>query len=279
MKKIALLLTLVLLVGMLSACGSANNTSSDSGTTPKAEQPTNTPTEAAPTNTPTPSPTPTPDPNTYFKSDFDSAPFGKLMDDKGEDIVEAVKGNFGLVYLMFDQVGAGLASVSKDQGKDGSACLVATGRTATWNGIAITVDPKWFGKGFKVSFDAKCTSNKEGVTDMLVSMTTKFEYYKDKEKGTHTTDYPAYNRVTGTSVNGEWVHCEGTVFLPTDIYIDPETQASTAQIYFECADGNGKEDIFIDNLEIILTDGVGDYEAFNAYWEEHKPAEEEGEGE
>ena len=277
MKKIALLLTLILAVGMLTACGSANNTSSDSGTTPKAEQPTNTPTEAAPTNTPTPSPTPTPDPNTFFKSDFDSDFVGLLLDDVNEEVAAAVKGDGKLVYLMFDQVGNGMATISEDQGVNGSACLVATGRTAAWNGIAITMHQKWYGKGFKVSFDAKCTSLKDGITDMLVSLTTKFEILKE-DGSTHSMQYPAYNRVTGVSQNGEWVHCESVIYLPSNIYLDPDTQTSNAQIYFECADGKGKEDIYIDNLEIIATDGIGDYEAFNAYWEEHKP-EEEGEGE
>lgn len=272
MKKIALLLTLVLIVGMLSACGSANNTPSDSGSTPTTAA---TPTPEGPTSTPTPSPTPTPDPNCYFKCDFDSAPEGLLLKDKEEAISAAITEDYKLVYLFFDQIGAGMADFSADGGKNGSGCLVATGRSASWNGIAITVDPKWYGKGFKVSFDARCTSIKEGVTDMLVSMTTQFEVYTDKEAGKHSVQYPAYNRVTGTSSNGEWVHCENTIFLPTDIYLDSETNQSTARIYFECADGKGKEDIFIDNLSITLVDGIGDYEAFKAYWEEHKPAEEE----
>ena len=271
MKKIALLLTLVLIVGMLAACGSANNTPSDSGTTPTTPPATNTP---APTDSPTPSPTPTPDPNCYFKSDFDTAPEGLLLKDKSEEIVSAIGADPKLQYLLFDQVGAGMAAIGAGQGKDGSNCLVATGRTASWNGIAITVDQKWYGKGFKISFDAKCESQKEGVTEMLVSLTTKFEAWKDKEAGKHSTQYPAYNRITETSKDGEWVHFEGTVFLPDDIYVDPETNASTAQLYFECADGTGKEDIYIDNLTITICDGVGDFEAFNAYWEEHKPAEE-----
>ena len=267
MKKIALLLTLVLIVSMLSACGSANNTPSDSGTTP-----TDVPNTPTPTSTPTPTPTPE---TIYFKSDFDSAPEGLLLEDKDAATVDAINKDYKLVYLLFDQIGAGMADYSADGGKNGSGCLVATGRTASWNGIAITVDPKWFGKGFKVSYDAKCTSIKEGVTDMLISMTTQFEVYLDRDKGTHEVVYPAYNRATGTSSNGEWVHIENTLFLPTDIYMDPETKQSTARIYFECADGKGKEDIFIDNLTITMVDGVGDYEAFNAYWEEHKPAEEE----
>ena len=136
MKKIALLLTLLLVVGMLAACGSANNTPSDSGTTPA---PTNTPTEALPTDSPTPSPTPTPDPNCYFKSDFDSAPEGLLLKDKSEDIVGAINADPKLMYLLFDQVGSGMSAIGVGQGKDGTNCLLATGRTATWNGIAITV--------------------------------------------------------------------------------------------------------------------------------------------
>ena len=271
MKKFALLLTLLLVVGMLAACGSANNTPSDSGTTPA---PTNTPTEALPTDTPTPSPSPTPDPNCYFKSDFESAPDGLLLKDKSEEIISAIGVDPKLQYLLFDQVGAGMAAIGEGKGKDGTNCLVATGRTANWNGIAIPVDQKWYGKGFQISFDAKCVSAKEDVNEMLVSLTTKFEAWKDKEAGRHSTQYPAYNRITGTSKDGEWIHCEGTVFLPDDIYVDPETNASTAQLYFECADGVGKEDIYIDNLSITIVDGVGDYEAFNAYWEEHKPAEE-----
>ena len=59
------------------------------------------------------------------------------------------------------------------------------------------------------------------------------------------------------------------MFLPTDI------SGTTGRLYFECADGKGKEDILIDNLNVTVIDGVGDYEAFTAYWEEHKPAEEE----
>ena len=122
MKKFALLLTLLLVVGMLAACGSANNTPSDSGTTPA---PTNTPTEALPTDTPTPSPTPTPDPNCYFKSDFDSAPEGLLLKDKSEEIVSAIGVDPKLQYLLFDQVGAGMAAIGEGKGKDGDILVKA----------------------------------------------------------------------------------------------------------------------------------------------------------
>ncbi|MBP5489468.1 MAG: hypothetical protein J6Y10_02575 [Lachnospiraceae bacterium] len=267
MKKIALLLTLVLIVGMLSACGSANNTPSDSGSTPTTAA---TPTPEGPTNTPTPSPTPTPDPNCFFKCDFDSAPEGLFLKDATEENQGLVEQDPSLVYLLFGGIGSGMADFGKGLGVDGSNCLVCTGRTNSWNGISMDIDPKWYGKGFKISFDAKCVSMKEGVTDMLVSLTTQFQYIKDKEAGTaSSTVYPAYNRITGTSSDGKWIHCEGTVFLPTDI------SGTTGRLYFECADGKGKEDILIDNLNVTVIDGVGDYEAFNAYWEEHKPAEEE----
>lgn len=52
-KFLALLLTVVCVVGLLSACGDAKNNTSEPTAAPTA---TNTP---APTNTPTPSPTPT----------------------------------------------------------------------------------------------------------------------------------------------------------------------------------------------------------------------------
>ena len=35
------------------------------------------------------------------------------------------------------------------------------------------------------------------------------------------------------------------------------------------------EDIIIDNVEMTVIDGVGDYTGFKKYWDEHKPAEEE----
>ena len=75
MKKwVAMLLTLVLIVGMLCACGSANNSNNSNSNTENAT-PTNTPIP----ETPTPSPTPTPTPIYYFKCDFDSAPEGLLL--------------------------------------------------------------------------------------------------------------------------------------------------------------------------------------------------------
>lgn len=263
MKKLALLLTLVLIVGMLCACGSANNSNNSNSNTENAT-PTNTPIP----ETPTPSPTPTPTPIYYFKCDFDSAPEGLLLNDLDAESAECIKNDPTTVYLAFGQVGSGMADFGEGKGKDGSNCLVATGRNSNWNGISITVDPKWYGKGFKVSFDGKCVSQKDGVTDMLVSLTTQFQYIK--EDGTASgTVYPAYNRATGTSSNGEWVHCENTVFIPTNI------NGNTAQLYFECADGRGKEDILIDNLVIELVDGIGDYNAFEAYWAEHAPVEEE----
>jgi len=272
MKKTALLLTLVLIVGLLSACGSADNSSSggDATTAPTTSaEATNTPT-TAPTDTPTPSPTPTPEANIYLKCDFDSAPVGFVLDDAEEDIVATIKDDPTCVYLLFSQIGAAYADFGEGVGMDGTNCLKATGRNGTWHGIALNIDPKWYGKGFEISFDAKCVSMKDGVTDMLVSCTTQFQPLKE-DGSAGSTVYPAYNRATGTSSDGAWVHCENTVFLPTDI------AEGTARIYFECADGKGKEDILIDNLSIKIVDGVGDYAAFEAYWEEHAPVEEEGE--
>ena len=275
--KLMLVLTLVLLVGVLSACGDKNTTTNTTGgTTPPAETTPVQEATPAPTNTPTVTPTPTPDPNAFFASDFDNYTYGLIIDDKAEDVSVAVKSDPTLAYLLFDQVGAGMADLAVGKGVDGSNCLVATARNASWNGIALAIDPKWFGKGFKISFDAKAVSEKEGVNDMLVSCTTKFEIL-NPDTGAHPMKYPAYNRATGHSIDGEWVHCEQTVFFPTDIYINPDTGVSQAQMFFECADGKGLEDVYIDNLTITVVDGVGDWAAFEAYWEEHKPAEEEEE--
>ena len=271
MKKTALLLTLVLIVGLLSACGSASNnstTTTDPTATPTTAQPTNTPTPAPPTDTPTPSPSPTPDPNCFFKCDFDSAPEGLLLKDADPENAAMIESGPEYTYLLFNQIGAAFADFGEGRGVDGTNCLVATGRNGTWHGISIDVDSKWFGKGFIVSFDGKCESMKEGVNEMTVSFTTQFQYLKEDGSKSGTV-YPAYNRVTGVSVDGAWVHCENTIFLPTDLV------EGTARLYFECADGKGKEDILIDNLSITLTDGVGTYEQFEAYWAEHAPAEEE----
>lgn len=270
MKKTALLLTLVLIVGLLSACGSANNTSSttDPTATPTTAQPTDSPTPVPPTDTPTPSPTPTPDPNCYFSSDFDSAPEGLILKEIDAEKLATIEENYEFTYLLFNQIGAAYADFGQGRGVNGTNCLVATGRNGLWHGISLDVDPKWYGKGFIVSFDAKSESMKDGVTDMNISFTTQFQYIK--EDGTASgTVYPALNRVTGVSSNGEWVHCEGTVFLPSDI------SGTSARLYFECSTGKGKEDILIDNLTMIATDGVGNYEEFLAYWEAHQPEAEE----
>jgi len=263
-KFLALLLTVVCVVGLLSACGDAKNNTSEPTAAPTA---TNTP---APTNTPTPSPTPTPDPNTFFKCDFDSKPIGQVVD--AYEFADSVTGE--LAYMLYTGVGSGIADCAAGKGKDGTGALVATGRTATWNGIALNVGEKDFGKGLKVSFDASAVSLKEGVTEMQISCTTKFQVVNAKT-GKGTTVYPEYNRIVVTSVNGEWVHGEGVVFFPSDIFFNPDDGGTTPQIYFESPTGNGKEDLYIDNIEMIVIDGVGDYEAFQKYWDEHKPAEEE----
>lgn len=264
MKKfLALMLTVVCLVSLLAACGDAKNTTPTDNVTPS---PTATP---EPTSTPTPTPTPTPDPNCFFKCDFDSKPVGLVADNY--EFADALTGD--LAYMLFSAVGSGMADFGEGKGVNGSNCLVATGRTANWNGIALNVDEAYFGKGMKISFDAKCESMKEDVTEMNVSLTTKFEI--ETAPGKASMQYPQYNRIIVTSKDGAWVHGEGVIFFPTDIYVDPENAGTTPQLYFECADGKGKEDILIDNLEITLVDGVGNYEAFQAYWEEHKPAEGE----
>jgi len=178
-----------------------------------------------------------------------------------------------LAYMLFTGVGNGIADFAAGKGKDGTNCLVATGRTATWNGIALTVPEQYYGKGFTISFDASATSIKDGVTAMDISCTTKFQIM-DAATGTASTVYPEFNRIVITSENGEWVHGEGTVYFPSDVYIDPENAGTIPQIYFESPTGKGKEDIFIDNINITAIDGVGDYAAFQKYWEEHAPVEE-----
>ncbi len=264
-KFLALFLTVVCIVGLLSACGNASDNKTES-TTPTA---TATP---APTNTPTPSPTPTPDPNCFFKSDFDSKPVGQVVD--AYEFADALTGE--LAYMLFNAVGSGMADFGAGKGKDGTNCLVATGRTATWNGIALNVGEQYFGKGLKVSFDVSATSLKEEDTSMDISLTTKFQVINPKT-GNAGMVYPEYNRVVVTSENGAWVHGEGVVFFPSDIIVDPENSGTTPQIYFESPSGKGKEDILIDNVEFTVIDGVGDYAAFLAYWEEHKPVEDDAE--
>ena len=263
-KFLALLLTVVCVVGLLSACGAAKNNTTEPTAVPTA---TNTP---APTNTPTPSPTPTPDPNCFFKCDFDSKPVGQVVD--AYEFADSVTGE--LAYMLFNGVGSAMADFGAGKGMNGTGALVATGRTATWNGIALNLSDKYLGKGFKISFDASATSIKEGDTEMQISCTTKFQAVNPTSGKTGMV-YPEYNRIVVTSKDGAWVHGEGVVFFPTDAVIDPEDAGTTPQIYFESPTGKGKEDLYIDNIEITVIDGVGDYAAFLQYWEEHKPAEEE----
>jgi hypothetical protein len=262
-KFLALMLTVVCVVGLLCACGPAKN-----NTTEEAVTPTSTPTPA-PTNTPTPSPTPTPDPNCFFKSDFDSMPVGQVVD--AYEFADAMTPE--LAFMLFSSVGSGNADCLAGKGMNGTAALVATGRTATWNGIALNIDEKYFGKGLKVSFDASAVSMKEDEHEMQISCTTKFQI--TNADGRTLTVYPQYNRIVVTSVDGSWVHGEGVVFFPTDIAYDPENSGTIPQIYFESPTGKGKEELYIDNVEMTVIDGVGDYAAFNQYWMEHKPAEEE----
>ncbi|MBO4627448.1 MAG: hypothetical protein J5645_05695 [Lachnospiraceae bacterium] len=262
-KFLALMLTVVCVVGLLCACGPAKNNTTEETVTPTA---TSTP---APTNTPTPSPTPTPDPNCFFKCDFDSKPVGQVVD--AYEFADAVTGE--LAYMLFGGVGSGIGDFAAGKGTNGSGALLVTGRTATWNGIALNIDEKYFGKGLKVSFDACATSLKEDEHEMQISCTTKFQI--TNSSGRVTMLYPQYNRIVVTSVDGAWVHGEGVVYFPSDIIFDPADSGATPQIYFESPTGKGMEDIIIDNVEMTVIDGVGDYTGFKKYWDEHKPAEEE----
>ena len=273
-KKLIFLLTMVLLIGILAACGDA--TKNDTPADPTAAPSTPTPTEGpaatdTPTPTPTPSPIPTPDPNCFFKCDFDSAPIGQVID--VAEYKAEIQADPTLAYLVFQGIGSALADFGEGKGTNGTNALVCTGRTSNWNGISLSIDEKYYGKGFHVSFDAMAKSDAADVTEMNVSLTTKFQ--GRNAKGKVTMLYPAYNRIIVTSVDGAWVHGEGDVFFPSDPDTDPENAGTIPQMYFECADGTGLEDIYIDNLEITIIDGVGDQDAFNAYWEEHKPEDAE----
>ncbi len=258
MKKVlALALSLILVAAMFAGCGEK---AGDSTTTPSPTQATTSPattpdTTTTPEATATPEATPTPevDPNLFLKADFDSESSGVMISQS--DYPDMTSPD--TTALFFSSMGSAVGDFAEGEGVDGSNCMIVTGRADTWNGISCTVPESMFGKGYHFSFDVRFTS--EELESATISLTTKFNTFDGESATAH---YPDYNRVAGTVAVNEWVHMEGTVYYPTDTYTVPDDGNYNAVFYFELAEST--DDFYIDNLEITIVDGIGDFAAMEA---------------
>lgn len=213
------------------------------------QSPTSTP---IPTNTPTvtpipATPTPTTNPKNFLTADFDGKSSGLLID-------ASVSPNYDPrnTKLFFDSMGNGLAGFAEGRGVDGSNCMSCTGREAVWHGISLDIPANMYGKKLDISFDAYI----EGENDNSVfSLSSTFKI-KSKE-GTITTLYPQYNRVYSTVESSKWVHFEGSICFPSDIYSNPTDGDAACKIYFESSETNGN--FYIDNIIMTIGGNCGDY--------------------
>lgn len=251
-KAIGLALAAVLSMSLLVGCSEDKGgtaTPTVAPTTAPTTAPTEAPTPEA-TATPTPEPTPEIDPNVIIIADFDSDSTGVLIQlSNFPDMVGA-----DTTPMFFSSMGNGVGEFAEGKGVDGSNCMVVTGRSSDWHGISLAVGREYFGKGFKVSYDAMFLS--EEVTEATISLTSKF--MTQKEDGTTSTHYPGYNRAADYSVTaGEWTHIEGTIYFPTDVYFDENDGATSAVVYFELPQTS--DDFYLDNISITVVDGVGDF--------------------
>lgn len=268
MKKVlSLALSLMLVMALLVGCGEKVEDENKDATPTPTQAAASTPTpEATPTpeETPTPEPTPTPDvdPNLFLKADFDSDSQGTMISESDYPTMTAPD----TTPLFFGSMGSSAADFAEGVGVDGSNCLIVSGRADTWNGISYTVPEAMFGKGYHFSFDAMFTS--EELTEATISLTTKFNTLDGDSPVAH---YPDYNRVSKANIPvNEWVHMEGTVYFPTDTYINPEDGNYNALFYFELAES--KDDFYLDNIEITVVDGIGDFATMEEKKEEIRTA-------
>lgn len=257
MKKVlSLALSLILVMALLAGCGEKVDDDKKEDATPTPSQSTEAPSPTpedtpTPENTPTPEATPTPevDPNLFLKADFDSDSQGTMISESDYPDMTAPD----TTPLFFSGMGSATGEFAEGAGVDGSNCMLVTGRADTWNGISCTVPAEMFGKGYHFSFDVKFTS--EELEKATLSLTTKFNTLDGDSPVAH---YPDYNRVANSEVPvNEWVHLEGTVYFPTDTYTNPEDGNYNALFYFELAES--KDDFYLDNLEITVVDGIGDF--------------------
>lgn len=261
-KALSLILSLMMVMALLVGCGDNVDKKEDPTptTAPTAEAtpteepaPTDTP---APTETPTPEPTPEVDMNVFLKMDFDNDSTGTLI------LLGSYPDKVAPKYapMFFSSMGDAYGELAADKGADGDACLFVTGRTSDWNGVSITVPVDMMGKGFKVSYDAMIDGS-EAEDDAFISLTTSFRVKVVAEDGSESTStkYPGGNRVNGELTVGEWAHFEGEIYFPTDAFVDPEDGGTNMIMYFERP--ATKAGFYIDNLEITVIDGIGDFAA------------------
>lgn len=267
MKKVlSLALSLILVMALLAGCGEKVDDDKDVSPTPTQAAASSPTPEATPTpeETPTPEPTPTPevDPNLFLKADFDSDSQGTMISESDYPTMTAPD----TTPLFFSGMGSATGDFAEGMGVDGSNCMIVSGRADTWNGIACTVPEEMFGKGYHFSFDVMFTS--ETLTKATLSLTTKFNIMEGDTAAAH---YPDYNRVSNSAVPvNEWVHMEGTVYFPSDTYTNPEDGNYNALFYFELAES--KDDFYLDNLEITVVEGIGDFATMEEMKEEIRTA-------
>ncbi len=254
-KALSLILSLMMVMVLLAGCGDDVDKKGDpTPTTAPTDTPapTNTP---APTDTPTPTPTPEVDMNVFLKMDFDNDSTGTLI--LLGDYPDKLAPKYAPMF--FGSMGDAYGELAADEGVDGSACLYVNSRTSSWNGISLNISEDMKGKGYKISFDAKFAS--EELDEATISLTTKFNISKvdDEGKETISAQYPDYNRVRGAVSKTEWTHFEGTVYFPTDAFVDPEDGGTNMIMYFELPESN--DDFYLDNIDITVVDGIGDFAA------------------
>ncbi|MCR5015810.1 MAG: endo-1,4-beta-xylanase [Ruminococcus sp.] len=126
--------------------------------------------------------------------------------------------------------GRGAASVSKASGGyESSNALLCEGRTATWNGAAISLNPA-FKDGETYSFSVNAMTKDGGDT-------TTFKFTMQYTDASGETNYSEI--ATATAPKGEWVQLANTEYkIPSG--------ASNMQIYVETTDEDVTNDFYID---------------------------------
>ena len=144
----------------------------------------------------------------------------------------------------FVGMGSSSGKIAADSGKDGSGCLAVTGRSDTWNGIAVTNELfDHYGYMLRVSYD--CMLENGGSISCTPTFTCN-----------GGTWYPSgeNDRVVCENMEaGKWYHAEGYMTLYSDM------EKGSYRFYWESPDNT--DNFYLDNvrIEVLYTMPAGKY--------------------
>ncbi|MCR5685510.1 MAG: hypothetical protein K6G81_08865 [Lachnospiraceae bacterium] len=144
----------------------------------------------------------------------------------------------------FTGMGGAMARIVADGGSDSDGGLEVSGRTDTWNGIALPNDLfEHYGYYLKVSYD--CMTEKGGT----ISCTPTFNC----NGGTHYPSGENDRVVCENMEGGKWYHAEGIMTMYSNM------DKSSYMIYWEYPDNT--DNFYLDNIkvEILYTKPAGEY--------------------